>query len=98
MLGIEDVVTAVRSPWQNPYRGEANRLAPPGVPQFRTPLTWGISPWWTFSASLRVGADVELVFAVENLLDKQYLVGRAGVDTVGQPRFVHAGIRVRYGR
>lgn len=50
------------------------------------------------SASRRVGADVELVFAVENLLDKQYLVGRAGVDTVGQPRFVHGGIRVRYGQ
>jgi len=41
---------------------------------------------------------LELYAAVENLLDKSYLVGRAGVDTVGQPRFVHGGIRARLGR
>jgi hypothetical protein len=41
---------------------------------------------------------------VENVFDEQYLVGRAavvnqqrtGVDTVGQPRFVHGAIRFRF--
>jgi outer membrane receptor protein involved in Fe transport len=49
------------------------------------------------SASRRIGANVHVVLAVENLLDAEYLVGRAGVDTVGQPRFVHGGLRVRFG-
>jgi outer membrane receptor protein involved in Fe transport len=35
--------------------------------------------------------------AVQNLFDKTYLVGRAGVDTVGQPRFIHGGVRVMLG-
>jgi hypothetical protein len=30
-----------------------------------------------------------------NLLDRRYLVGRAGVDTVGAPRTVRAGLRRR---
>jgi outer membrane receptor protein involved in Fe transport len=33
--------------------------------------------------------------AVENLLDREYLVGRAGVDTVGQPFTLRAGLRWR---
>jgi outer membrane receptor protein involved in Fe transport len=41
---------------------------------------------------------VDLYVAVENVLDETYLVGRAGVDTVGQPRFVHGGVRIRGGR
>jgi len=40
----------------------------------------------------------DLFLAVENLFDKTYLVGRAGVDTIGQPRFVHAGLRAQLGR
>jgi iron complex outermembrane receptor protein len=49
------------------------------------------------SVSRRLSQSVELVLAVENLLDAQYLVGRAGVDTIGQPRFVHGGVRLRFG-
>jgi outer membrane receptor protein involved in Fe transport len=49
------------------------------------------------SASRRVGANVDVVLAVENLFDREYLVGRAGVDTVGQPRFVHGGLRAHLG-
>src|SRR5207302_4174465 len=41
---------------------------------------------------------VDLFAAVDNLFDRVYLVGRAGVDTIGQPRFVHGGIRLRVGR
>jgi len=50
------------------------------------------------SVSRRVTANLEAVLAVENLFDKQYLVGRpGGLDNVGQPRFVHGGVRARFG-
>jgi len=40
---------------------------------------------------------VDVFAAVDNLFDRVYLVGRSGVDTVGQPRFIHGGIRLRIG-
>jgi iron complex outermembrane recepter protein len=40
---------------------------------------------------------VDLYGAVENVFDKVYLVGRSGVDTIGQPRFIHGGVRIRSG-
>jgi len=40
---------------------------------------------------------LDVYVAVENLFNTQYLVGRAGVDTVGQPRFIHGGVRLRLG-
>jgi outer membrane receptor protein involved in Fe transport len=40
---------------------------------------------------------LDLFVAVENLLDKTYYVGRAGLDTVGQPLFVHGGLRIQGG-
>jgi len=40
---------------------------------------------------------IEAFVAADNLLDRRYLVGRAGVDTVGAPRLVRAGVRVRVG-
>jgi len=40
---------------------------------------------------------IDLFLAVENLLDKTYYVGRAGLDTVGQPLFVHGGLRIQGG-
>jgi outer membrane receptor protein involved in Fe transport len=49
------------------------------------------------SATRRVTPGLDVVLAVENLLDTEYLVGRAGVDTVGQPRFVHGGVRLHLG-
>jgi outer membrane receptor protein involved in Fe transport len=45
----------------------------------------------------RIGGTAEVFLAVENLLDREFLVGRAGVDTVGAPRLVRAGLRVRTG-
>jgi len=51
--------------------------------------------WLTdFSASWHATPQVDLYFSVENVFDETYLVGRAGVDTVGQPRFLHGGVRV----
>jgi outer membrane receptor protein involved in Fe transport len=45
--------------------------------------------------SREVGAGLSLFAAAENLLDRRYLVGRAGVDTVGQPLTVRAGVHLR---
>lgn len=46
-------------------------------------------------ASWHATRRVEVFLAVENLFDATYLVGRSGVDTIGQPRFVHGGVRLR---
>jgi iron complex outermembrane recepter protein len=42
-----------------------------------------------------LAGPVEGFAAVDNLFDRRYLVGRAGVDTVAAPRLVRAGIRLR---
>jgi outer membrane receptor protein involved in Fe transport len=44
-----------------------------------------------------IGRGVEVFLAAENLLDRRTLVGRAGVDTVGAPRLVRAGLRLGAG-
>jgi outer membrane receptor protein involved in Fe transport len=49
------------------------------------------------SASRRLYWKLELFAAVENLLNEQYIVGRAGIDTIGQPLLVRGGLRVRDG-
>jgi outer membrane receptor protein involved in Fe transport len=49
------------------------------------------------SVARRLGRTVELFAAAENLLDRRYLVGRAGIDTVGAPRLVRAGLRLAVG-
>jgi iron complex outermembrane receptor protein len=49
-------------------------------------------------ASWHANPQLELFLAVENLFDQTYLVGRSGVDTTGQPRFVHGGVRVTLGK
>jgi iron complex outermembrane recepter protein len=45
--------------------------------------------------SRRLWSGFEVYAAVENLFDKQYLVGRAGIDTWGQPRTIRVGLRLR---
>ena len=46
--------------------------------------------------SRRLGEHVELILAADNLLGRSYLVGRqGGIDTLGQPLFVHGGVRLR---
>ncbi|WP_081465888.1 TonB-dependent receptor plug domain-containing protein [Stigmatella aurantiaca] len=49
------------------------------------------------SVSRRLVRGLELFAAVENLFDREYLVGRAGVDTIGQPLLVRMGLRLRGG-
>ncbi|HEY6880256.1 MAG TPA: TonB-dependent receptor [Polyangiales bacterium] len=46
-------------------------------------------------ASRRVWWDLEAFVAVENLFDTTYLVGRAGIDTVGPPLIARGGVRIR---
>ncbi|KFE60765.1 Colicin I receptor precursor [Hyalangium minutum] len=38
---------------------------------------------------------LELFAAVENLFNRRYLVGRAGIDTIGQPLMLRVGLRLR---
>jgi iron complex outermembrane receptor protein len=49
-------------------------------------------------AAWHMTPQFDVFLAVENLLDRTYLVGKAGgLDTIGQPRFVHGGLRFRTG-
>ncbi len=43
-------------------------------------------------AARRLGRGVELFASVQNLFDRRYVVGRAGVDTVGAPRTLELGL------
>jgi iron complex outermembrane receptor protein len=47
------------------------------------------------SAAVPIGRGFSWIAAVENLLDQDYLVGRAGVDTVGPPLMAWTGLRLR---
>jgi outer membrane receptor protein involved in Fe transport len=49
------------------------------------------------TAAAPLGAGIEAFATAENLLDRTYVVGRAGVDTVGPPRIVRIGVRYRTG-
>jgi outer membrane receptor protein involved in Fe transport len=52
---------------------------------------------WLLDASLsrNVIWHLEAYVAAENMLNQRYLVGRAGVDTLGQPFMARVGFRVR---
>ena len=45
--------------------------------------------------SRRIAWGLEVFGAVENLFNRRYLVGRAGIDTYGQPLTVRGGLRLR---
>lgn len=49
------------------------------------------------SASLGVPLteEIEIYGAAENILDRTYLVGRAGIDTIGAPFSARVGVRMR---
>jgi outer membrane receptor protein involved in Fe transport len=49
-------------------------------------------------AAWHASRTIDLFLGVSNLLDKTYLVGRAGIDTIGQPLFIHGGLRFQPGR
>jgi|GEM_PF-34818 len=48
-------------------------------------------------ASRRITRSVEIFAAAENVLDRRYEVGRAGVTTLGAPRLARAGLRLSLG-
>jgi outer membrane receptor protein involved in Fe transport len=47
------------------------------------------------SCSRNIVWKLELYAAAENLLNRTYLVGRAGIDTIGQPLAARIGLRIR---
>jgi outer membrane receptor protein involved in Fe transport len=63
------------------YEDDLNTLGMDGVSLFDILVTWHVRRF------------LDTFAAVENLFDSSYLVGRAGVDTIGQPRFIHFGLR-----
>jgi iron complex outermembrane receptor protein len=46
-------------------------------------------------ASIPIAGGVAAFASVQNLLDERYLVGRAGIDTIGPPLMALAGLRLR---
>jgi iron complex outermembrane recepter protein len=42
-----------------------------------------------------IGRGVSAFLSVQNVTDRRYVVGRAGVDTVGAPRTVELGLTYR---
>jgi iron complex outermembrane receptor protein len=46
-------------------------------------------------AGVAVGWGMTVFGSVQNLLDERYLVGRAGVDTIGPPLMALLGLRLR---
>jgi iron complex outermembrane recepter protein len=61
--------------------------------------TLPLPAFWVVDATVSrpLAAGIEVFAGVENLLDRRYLVGRAGVDTIAAPRLVRGGVRVRAG-
>ena len=55
--------------------------------------------YFTADAMLRVRitSSIEPYIACENLLDRQYAIGRTPIPTLGSPRLLRAGIRFRWG-
>lgn len=50
------------------------------------------------SLRVPVSETVDAYFALENLFDEAYVVGRTPEDTLGTPRIAHGGVHFRLGR
>jgi outer membrane receptor protein involved in Fe transport len=73
------------------YDDDANVRTVPGESEPGLPA-YGILD---FTASRSITRNFEAFFGVQNLLDKEYIVGTLPT-TIGSPRLVHGGIRVRF--
>jgi outer membrane receptor protein involved in Fe transport len=51
-----------------------------------------------FTVRREVSRRLDVFLSVENVFDKDYPVGRTPVETLGTPRLVHGGVRVRWAR
>jgi outer membrane receptor protein involved in Fe transport len=70
-------------------------------PQFEDDLnTQGMSGafWVDAGISRRLVSFLDAYLTAQNLLNQRYLVGRAGVDTIGPPLMVMLGVRLRSAR
>jgi outer membrane receptor protein involved in Fe transport len=69
--------------------------------QFDDDLNQFVLPgYFSADASLRyhIAEFLEAFVSGENLLDRDYLIGRTPVPTLGSPRFIRAGVRLRWSR
>ena len=48
-----------------------------------------------FTASRAMTANFDVFFGVQNILDEEYCVG-TNPTTIGSPRLIHGGVRVRF--
>lgn len=48
-------------------------------------------------AERRLARNVSLFFAVQNVLNERYVVGRTPIETIGMPRLFRGGVRVNFG-
>lgn len=74
------------------------RVIGPQYEDDRNTLRMGGFAVVNLGAAVVLAPWVALFARAENLFDRTYLVGRAGVDTVGQPRTLMFGLRARAGR
>ncbi|MEJ7604367.1 MAG: TonB-dependent receptor [Kofleriaceae bacterium] len=68
-------------------------------PQFEDDLnTLAMDPYTVVDLHVRraIYGGLTAFASAQNLFDRQYLVGRAGVDTIGQPRTLLAGLAFAY--
>ncbi|MEW5977167.1 MAG: TonB-dependent receptor [Acidobacteriota bacterium] len=49
-----------------------------------------------FFVSRQLNPTMQLYFAAENLLDRQFAVSRSPVEGIGAPRMLHAGFKLRF--
>ena len=50
------------------------------------------------TAARQIGRRLEAFVAVQNLFDTRFAVGRTPIETVGMPRLVRGGVRIRLDR
>jgi outer membrane receptor protein involved in Fe transport len=73
------------------YDDDQNRRVVPGETEPGLPRYALVE----LTASRALGRNVELFFGVQNLFDREYFVGTLPT-TVGAPRLVTGGIRIRF--
>ena len=67
------------------------------VPGESEPGLAGLRASSTSRRRARSARNLDVFFGVQNMLDKEYIVGTLPT-TIGSPRLVHGGVRVRFGR
>ena len=90
MIGAPEISTDGFLPYQNAIRDAFNGKAAHGV----IVKTYSVT---NLAVSRSINHQVDLFFGAQNLLGRLYYVG-TNPTTIGTPRLVNGGIRLRIGR